>query len=1187
MTCSNCGTENRPGRKFCSRCGAALAVTCPACGAANQPEDRFCGDCGATLRSAGDERAGVSGPRPDVGPPVSERRLVSVLFADLVGFTTLSESRDPDDVRELLSRYFDTCRQLVSRYGGTVEKFIGDAVMAVWGTPTAQEDDAERAVRTSLDLVQAISALGAEVGAPELKARAGVLTGQAAVNLQAAGEGMVAGDLVNTASRIQAAAQPGTVLVGDTTHRATEAAVVYEDAGSHELKGKTEPVRLWRALRVVGGRGGALKSPGLEAPFVGRDRDLRVIKEAFHASAEERKAHQVSVIGIAGIGKSRLSWEFFKYIDGLSGTAFWHRGRCLSYGDGVTYWALAEMLRGRFGILEGEDPAAASVKLKGALADLLPDPEERAWIEPRLAHLLGLEDRTAPDARDLFSAWRVFFERLAERNPVILVVEDMQWADPSLVEFVEYLMSWSRHHPIFVLALGRPEVAERHPFLVAGTRGVTTLYLEPLAPAAMEELVDGLVPGLPATTRQQMLARAEGVPLYAIETVRMLLDRGLLVEDGPAYRLTGPVEALEVPETLHALIAARLDGLPTVERVLTQDAAVLGKSFPLPALAAVTGRGEAELQPLLDSLVRKEIFGVQADPRSPERGQYGFLQDLVRTVAYDTLSRKDRKARHLAAAAHLSEAWGAGEDEVVEVIASHYVEAWRAAPDAPDAADIRASGVAALTQAGDRSSSLAASAEALRYFEQALELIDDPLEAAELHHRAGDMAWRIADFKGAREHDEAAAQGFEQAGQGRSAAKALASLGGLDYQEGELERGAERLRGAYEAMRDLHDADFAEVAAEFARLLLFTGHNEECLPIIDEALAAAERERTLMVLGHALNTKGIMLVDRGRTEEATALLEHALAMSEREGLSDVVLRSTNNLSAFMERWDRYAEALRLAASGLDVATRLGHASWRWKFVAGHVGPLVWMGRWDEADRFGRELIDSDVVVELFDVELLPLVWVAIARGDVARAAEILRRLEGSKQEEIQVRAALSGATAAFLRAQGKPREALEAAQEGIEIRRSLGTQDMPSRLALIEGVEAAMDLGDLDEAERLLAVAVAASPGDRSPMLEANRGRLEARLLVARGGDHRQIERLFRAAEEGFAALGSSAWEAGSAAEHGEWLSAQGRAEDAVSLLSSAMSEFERLRATPWVARVSRALGGGATAVNAAQAAPA
>jgi len=270
--------------------------------------------------------------------------------------------------------------------------------------------------------------------------------------------------------------------------------------------------------------------------------------------------------------------------------------------------------------------------------------------------------------------------------------------------------------------------------------------------------------------------------------------------------------------------------------------------------------------------------------------------------------------------------------------------------------------VAALTQAGDRSSSLAASAEALRYFEQALELIDDPLEAAELHHRAGDMAWRIADFKGAREHDEAAAQGFEQAGQGRSAAKALASLGGLDYQEGELERGAERLRGAYEAMRDLHDADFAEVAAEFARLLLFTGHNEECLPIIDEALAAAERERTLMVLGHALNTKGIMLVDRGRTEEATALLEHALAMSEREGLSDVVLRSTNNLSAFMERWDRYAEALRLAASGLDVATRLGHASWRWKFVAGHVGPLVWMGRWDEADRFGRELIDSDVVV---------------------------------------------------------------------------------------------------------------------------------------------------------------------------------------------------------------------------------
>src|SRR5438552_1410273 len=230
---------------------------------------RFCGECGTALAEDAERPAA---PAPAA---TAERRLVSVLFADLVGFTPLSESRDPEEVRELLSRYFDTCRRLIRRYGGTVEKFIGDAVMAVWGTPTAQEDDAERAVRAALDLVQAVAELGREVGWPDLKARVGVLTGEAAVTLGATGEGMVAGDLVNTASRIQAAAPPGTVYVGERTRRTTDASVVYEDAGMHELKGKAEPVPLWRALRVVAMVGGRQRSHGLEAPFVGRDAELR------------------------------------------------------------------------------------------------------------------------------------------------------------------------------------------------------------------------------------------------------------------------------------------------------------------------------------------------------------------------------------------------------------------------------------------------------------------------------------------------------------------------------------------------------------------------------------------------------------------------------------------------------------------------------------------------------------------------------------------------------------------------------------------------------------------------------------------------------------------------------------------------------------------------------------------------
>ena len=485
MRCSACGTDNEVGRKFCGECGAALAAVCASCGSANTPGVKFCGECGTRLGEARAEPAG------DRQPPAAERRLVSVLFADLVGFTSASEDRDAEDTRELLSRYFETCQRLISLYGGTVEKFIGDAVMAVWGTPAANEDDAERAVRTALDLVSAVTELD-----PSLAARAGVLTGEAAVTLGASGQGMVAGDLVNTASRIQSAAAPGSVLVGETTRRATEAAIAYESAGDHEFKGKAESVPLYRAMRVTAARGGAQKSVGLEPPFVGRDREMRLVKELFHSSAEERKAQLVSVVGIAGIGKSRLAWEFEKYVDGLAENFWWHRGRCLAYGDGVAYWALAEMVRMRAGILEEEAPGAALAKLRASIQEHVPDPEEQEWLEPRLAHLLGLAERTAPDREDLFSAWRLFFERLAEQGPAVLLFEDLQWADAGLLDFVEYLLEWSRNHPVYVLALARPELVGRRPGFGASGRNATTLSLEPLSERAMEQLLDGFVPGL-------------------------------------------------------------------------------------------------------------------------------------------------------------------------------------------------------------------------------------------------------------------------------------------------------------------------------------------------------------------------------------------------------------------------------------------------------------------------------------------------------------------------------------------------------------------------------------------------------------------------------------------------------------------------------------------------------------------
>ena len=474
-TCSNCGVENPAGSRFCGGCGAVLSQLCAACGTANDPSMRFCNQCGSPLD--GQARAPSAAPSQPASPraePTAERRLVSILFADLVGFTTLSESRDAEEVRELLSRYFDICRRLIGLYGGTVEKFIGDAVMAVWGTPVATEDDAERAVRAALDLVAAVSALGDEIGAPELRARAGVLTGEAAVTIGAEGEGMVAGDLVNTASRVQSVAEPGAVFVGEATRRATEQTVVFEEAGEHELKGKEGHTPLWRALRVVSGVRGQLKSGGLEAPFVGRERELRQVKELFHACAEEKKAQLVSITGIAGIGKSRLAWEFYKYFDGIVETIWWHRGRCLAYGEGVTYWALADMVRMRCRIAEDDPPESALEKLRATLAEHLLDPEERRFVEPRLAQLLGLSESEDGNRQELFAAWRLFFERLADSNPTVLVFEDMQWADASLLDFVEYLLEWSRSHPLYVVTLARPELLEQRPTWGAGQRARTT-----------------------------------------------------------------------------------------------------------------------------------------------------------------------------------------------------------------------------------------------------------------------------------------------------------------------------------------------------------------------------------------------------------------------------------------------------------------------------------------------------------------------------------------------------------------------------------------------------------------------------------------------------------------------------------------------------------------------------------------
>jgi len=1175
VICGSCGAENRAGRKFCAECGSMLAVGCPACGAANEPGEKFCGECGSALgegaiQAPSSAASQVGSAAPDA--PTAERRLVSVLFADLVGFTTLSESRDSEEVRELLSKYFDTCSTLIRRYGGVVEKFIGDAVMAVWGTPIATEDDAARAVRAALDLTKAVAELGAEAGSPDLRARAGVLTGEAAVTIGAEGQGMVAGDLVNTASRIQSAAEPGRVFVGESTMRASEASIVYEDAGEHEMKGKAEPMHLWRAVRVVAGSLGALRTSALEAPFVGRDRELRMIKELFHGSSEERKAALVSVTGIAGIGKSRLSWEFEKYIDGLVVTTLWHRGRCLSYGEGVAYWALADMVKMRCRIAEEEDGASALLKLRETIEEFISDPKERDWVEPRLSHLLALDGGATGDQENVFSAWRIFFERMSERYPVVMVFEDMQWADAGLLDFIEYLLEWSRNQPIFILGLARPELADKRPTWGAGKRSFSSLYLEPLSAQAMEELLSGLVPGLPDDVRKQILDRAQGVPLYAVETVRMLLDRGLLAREGSVYRPTGPIESLEVPETLHGLIAARLDGLAADERRVVQDGAVLGKTFFKQGVARVSGLSEDEVEPILSSLVRKELVSLQADPRSPERGQYGFLQDLVRKVAYDTLSKKDRKAKHLAAAAFIEESWTGEEEEIVEVVAAHYLNAYEAAPEAEDAEEIREKARAHLVAAGERASSLAAPAEAQRYFEQAVGLADDPRAQAELHERAGIAATAAVHSELAASHFEQAVALFEAAGASHPAARVSARLAESMWDRGRLEHGLEMMERAFELLStEEADEDLAWLAAQLGRFLFFAGRPDTSAERIETALHVAEALRLPEVLSQALNTKSLLLYTSGRPLEGSALLRYALEVALENDKPSAALRAYYNLADMLPRSDQYRDAVEVDRDGLALARRVGNRLWEGYFL-GHGYPQFVLGEWDTALELSAGVDEATWKESRGAIlgYLMCSVLIRINRGERGEAARLIELFaELADSAEIQERMGYGCCRAALLLDAGALPEAIRSAEIALAARGSLGVASEAVKEAFVTGLEAAFGMNDMAKVGELLDVVGALPPGERTQFLDAQWTRFRARLDV-RVGETQHVEDRFKGAVGSLREISAVFHLAGTLLDFGTWLTADGRVDDAEPIFDEAREIFDRLEARPWLERLEK-----------------
>ena len=966
MICSVCGTSNPAEARFCLECGSSLAARCGTCGATNPAGAKFCGTCGTRLAGqgsgteaaaqrsggfrdgaaadgpgaqaadAGNAAGGASatagaGGRDDAtgvanGP--TERRMVSVLFADLVGFTTLSSTRDPETIRDLQDRYFERAREIIGRYGGVIEKFIGDAVMAVWGAPTAHEDDAERAVRAALDLVDAVPVVGRAAGL-DLQIRAGVLTGEAAVSIGALDQGMVTGDMVNTAARLQSVAPPGGVLVGESTRLATESAIAYEPVGPQALKGKEAPVQAWRALRILGERGGARRPDALEPPFVGRADELRFLKEQFHATGRERRTRLISLVGQAGIGKTRLAWELEKYLDGVVEQVWWHRGRAPSYGEGVTFWALGEMIRRRAGLAEGDDEETTRAAIASMVATHVPEEADRAWIEPRLLTLLGIGDPVTGGHEELFAAWRTFFERLAATGTVALVIEDLQWSDDGLLDFLEHVIDWARNSPIFVLTLARPELLDRRPGWGNDRRGAISMRLDPLADDAIRELLAGIAPGLPSTAVARIVARADGIPLYAVETVRMLVSSGRLVPDGDRLALAPGADLVEldVPPTLHALVAARLDALRPADRSLLQDAAVLGQSFTTAALAAMTGETPEALAPRLQALVLREILTIETDPRAPTRGQHAFVQALVREVAYGTLSRKERRSRHLTAARYFETL---SDEELAGAVASHFVAAYRAAPDGPEGEAVATQARIALVATADRAETLGALGQAVEALREAIGVSRDPAEKARLLERLGFVETSIARIDDAVPHLREAIATFEALGDRPAVVHATANLVLTLLAPGRV-TDAMPIAAAVEteaaAMASSptgrSEAEAAAIFAEANGRLHFRAHDfATALEWSDRALALAEKLALDAVIGHAMVTKATCFAFLERTREAVALMQGAIADARAHGQHSAALRGANNLTSFLALTDPRA-AFQLCLDSIALTRRLG------------------------------------------------------------------------------------------------------------------------------------------------------------------------------------------------------------------------------------------------------------------------
>lgn len=1101
--------------------------TCPSCGKELPGEFPFCPFCATPL---------IEQP----GPSLSEaRKVVTVFFCDLVGFTARAEQLDPEEVRAFLRPYHDRVRAELERHGGTVEKFIGDAVMALFGAPIAHEDDPERAVRAAF----AIRNFAVEEG---LELRVGIATGEALVSLAsspAEGEGMASGDVVNTAARLQTAAPVNGILVDETTHRATAHTIDFEAAKPVEAKGKSEPITVWEAT-VARSRFGVDIAHHARTELVGRERELDALRDAFERARHERIPQLVTLVAVPGLGKSRLVYELSKIVDADPELVTWRQGRCLAYGDGVAFWALGEVVKAQAGILEQDSEEEASDKLRAAVLSAIADEKDARWVESHLRPLVGLEIETGlgGDRRgEAFAAWRRFLEALAEQRPLVLVVEDLHWADDGLLDFLDELVDWLSGVPLLVVCSARPELLERRPGWGGGKLNASTLGLAPLSNDKTALLISHLLERslLPAEIQQPLLERAEGNPLYAEQFAQLYLERG-------------SADDLPLPETLQGIVAARLDALSAEEKALLQDASVVGKVFWDGALRRV----EHVATPLLHSLERKGFLTRQRRSSFESEGEWAFAHMLLRDIAYGQIPRAERARKHRAAAEWI-ETLGRSEDHA-ELLAFHWGSALELTQaTGEDMGDLWEPTRLAIRAAGDRAFSVNAYPAAATYYGDALALWPEDEELPQLLYRYADALYVAADERALGALEEAR-DALLASGERETAAEAEIAIARIWWHRGRRDEASAHEARAEELAGRASSLAAARVLATIARTRTIGGDPSQGLPLARDALAMAETLGIDELRAHSLATIGLAknyLGDPTGAQDEMHALEIAMAAN-----SPVAGSIANNVAVHAIFEFDLRRSDELFEEGERIAERFGDASGvRWLRGQRAIGAVI-LGHWDDALGMIEEFIaecEAGVPHYLEGSLRRERGRIREARGDIAAALEdhrnavALGRSAGDPQELVPN---LSSAIAAF-EAHGYMDDARTLARELVDV-----VRQSPHEAAISVSFDFVLTRVVRDYETQL-----------RDALRDSPLPRWKELALTC-------LDRDFVCAAEMWAAGGSPTWEARLRMRAAEELIETGRRAEGEVELGQALAFYRSVKATFYVDRCAVLLGQAKTA---------